>query len=75
MVQGFQHRYRKNPWVGERYGLTLDKLGGEDVPLGWWLLGKLCQMGWEPFSAHGYGERDVETIYYLRKSLAQLARQ
>ena len=35
---------------GEVFRINLEKLGGKDYEVSWWLIKQLCNQGWEPLT-------------------------
>lgn len=55
--------------TGKLYSVQLDRLRGRDMDVGWWIITRLCEEGWEPFAISQRTEHSEKTHYHFRKSV------
>ena len=60
-----RHEVISNP-SEQPFQVTLTKLGDRDVGWAWWVLGLLCAIGWEPFSAYDTGGPSAGQHIFLK---------
>ena len=54
---------------GQQFKLLLWGFDNSDVQVGYWLVGQLCEQGWEPFTVNDFVPGDLHelVVFYFRQ--------